>query len=156
MSPSTAHRVPIAGWTRSNALYQRVVGKSQCSQFSIRYPSRPPLSTAHPPSVVMRSRPLHRQSLAATYRAFNQSRPEHYQLRVSTLFWLSADVRRKWTKDEDHHAAEHSTTSLSNATRKLASRDALDSIQNLNSAASRRSHESEPRHDEHVPHSICA
>ncbi|KAH7130774.1 cutinase transcription factor 1 alpha [Dendryphion nanum] len=38
--------------------------------------------------------------------------------------------------------------------KKLVARDSLDGIQTLNSASSRRSHEAEPRHDEHVPHSI--
>ncbi|KAF2182235.1 hypothetical protein K469DRAFT_691463 [Zopfia rhizophila CBS 207.26] len=62
--------------------------------------------------------------------------------------------KKKWSKDDDHHAADNNASSVSNANRKLASRDALDSIQNLSSASSRRSHEAEPRHDEHVPHSI--
>jgi hypothetical protein len=65
------------------------------------------------------------------------------------------DVFRKWTKDDEHHT-ENTTSSVPSANRKLASRDALDSIQSLNTAASRRSHEAEPRPDEHVPHSICA
>lgn len=45
---------------------------------------------------------------------------------------------------------------MPSANRKIASREALDSVQSLSSASSRRSHEAEPRHDEHVPHSICA
>ncbi|KAF2108536.1 cutinase transcription factor 1 alpha [Lophiotrema nucula] len=61
--------------------------------------------------------------------------------------------KKKWSKDDDHHT-ESSANNLSSANRKLVSRDALDSVQNLNSASSRRSHEGEPRHDEHVPHSI--
>ncbi|KAF1951493.1 hypothetical protein CC80DRAFT_575389 [Byssothecium circinans] len=63
------------------------------------------------------------------------------------------DHGRKWSKDDEHHA-ETTTASVSNVNRKLASREALDSIQNLNSAAPRSSHEIEPRLDEHVPHSI--
>ncbi|KAF2463128.1 uncharacterized protein BDR25DRAFT_347359 [Lindgomyces ingoldianus] len=61
--------------------------------------------------------------------------------------------KKKWTKDDDNHAGEN-TSSVSSVNRKLASREALDSIQNLTSASSRRSHEAEPRLDEHVPHSI--
>ncbi|KAF2735243.1 hypothetical protein EJ04DRAFT_492095 [Polyplosphaeria fusca] len=62
--------------------------------------------------------------------------------------------KKKWSKDEDHQ--HDSSAAVSSATRKLASRDALDSIQNLSSASSQPSHEAEPRHDEHVPHSIYA
>ncbi|CAO2650742.1 Nn.00g020340.m01.CDS01 [Neocucurbitaria sp. VM-36] len=58
----------------------------------------------------------------------------------------------KWSKD-DEQTAENSS-SASNANRKLASREALDSVQTLNSASSRGSHEAESRRDEHVPHSI--
>ncbi|KAF2657530.1 hypothetical protein K491DRAFT_690990 [Lophiostoma macrostomum CBS 122681] len=61
--------------------------------------------------------------------------------------------KKKWSKDDDGHA-ENTNSSAANANRKLASREALDSIQNLNSASSRQSHETEARHDEHVPHSI--
>lgn len=68
-------------------------------------------------------------------------------------FWANANVSRKWSKDDEQNV--ENTTSSSNVTRKLASRDALDSIQ-LGSASSRGSHEAEPRRDEHVPHSICA
>lgn len=76
-------------------------------------------------------------------------------------FWTSADVvPRKWSKDDDHqhHTSEPTPAAVasSSANRKLASREALDSVQTLNSASSRRSHEAEPRLDEHVPHSICA
>jgi hypothetical protein len=60
---------------------------------------------------------------------------------------------RKYGKDDD--PATENTTSTSTATRKIASRDALDSVQTLNSVSSRGSHESESRRDEHVPHSIC-
>ncbi|KAF2003361.1 cutinase transcription factor 1 alpha [Amniculicola lignicola CBS 123094] len=66
-------------------------------------------------------------------------------------------ISKKWSKDDDHqhhHAEPAATASVSSANRKLASREALDSAQTLNSASSRRSHEAEPRHDEHVPHSI--
>ncbi|ORY07763.1 fungal-specific transcription factor domain-domain-containing protein [Clohesyomyces aquaticus] len=62
--------------------------------------------------------------------------------------------KKKWSKDEEHHHAGENTASASSANRKLASREALDSVQNLTSASSRRSHEAEPRLDEHVPHSI--
>ncbi|KAF2266953.1 cutinase transcription factor 1 alpha [Lojkania enalia] len=59
--------------------------------------------------------------------------------------------KKKWSKDDDHL---ENTTTVSAANRKLASREALDGFQTLNSASSRRSHEAEPRHEEHVPHSI--
>ncbi|KAF2272569.1 uncharacterized protein EI97DRAFT_205549 [Westerdykella ornata] len=61
--------------------------------------------------------------------------------------------KKKWPKD-DEHQPESTHAAASNVNRKLASRDALDGIQNLNSAAARPSHEAEGRHDEHVPHSI--
>ncbi|KAF2019135.1 cutinase transcription factor 1 alpha [Aaosphaeria arxii CBS 175.79] len=62
--------------------------------------------------------------------------------------------KKKWTKD-DEQQNETSQGSASSANRKLASRETLDSVQSLNPAsASRRSHEAEPRPDEHVPHSI--
>ncbi|KAF2638082.1 cutinase transcription factor 1 alpha [Massarina eburnea CBS 473.64] len=65
--------------------------------------------------------------------------------------------KKKWSKDDEHPVENTAASaSASNINRKLASRDALDSIQNLTSAAPRRSHETEPRLDEHVPHSICA
>lgn len=60
--------------------------------------------------------------------------------------------KKKWTKDDEQHA--ETTSSVSNPNRKLASRDALDSIQSLKSGSSQGSHEPEPRRDEHVPHSI--
>ncbi|KAH7080312.1 cutinase transcription factor 1 alpha [Paraphoma chrysanthemicola] len=60
--------------------------------------------------------------------------------------------KKKWSKDDDQQV--ECANSSSNATRKLASRDAIDSIQNLTSTASRGSHEAESRRDEHVPHSI--
>lgn len=60
---------------------------------------------------------------------------------------------RKWSKDDDQ--GTESTSSSGNATRKIASRDALDGSQGLNPATSRASHEAESRRDEHVPHSIC-
>jgi hypothetical protein len=47
------------------------------------------------------------------------------------------------------------TSVTATATRKIASRDALDGAQNLNRSSSRGSHEAESRRDEHVPHSIC-
>ncbi|KAF2706731.1 hypothetical protein K504DRAFT_470780 [Pleomassaria siparia CBS 279.74] len=75
--------------------------------------------------------------------------------------------KKKWSKDDDqHHTHTHAHTHVepvilssaaSNPTRKIASRESLDSVQNLNkagSASSRLSHEAEPRLDEHVPHSI--
>ncbi|PSN72876.1 hypothetical protein BS50DRAFT_606729 [Corynespora cassiicola Philippines] len=61
--------------------------------------------------------------------------------------------KKKWNKDDEHHA-ESTTSAVPSANRKIASREALDSVQSLSSASSRRSHEAEPRHDEHVPHSI--
>ncbi|CAI6246693.1 unnamed protein product [Periconia digitata] len=69
--------------------------------------------------------------------------------------------KKKWSKDDEKHTETTTASTATAATavtsssinRKLASRDALDSIQHLNSAASCRSHE-EPRLDEHVPHSI--
>jgi hypothetical protein len=64
-----------------------------------------------------------------------------------------ANSRRKWSKDDDQHT--ECTTTNSTATRKLASRDALDGVQNLKAAPSRNSLEAESRRDEHVPHSIC-
>ncbi|KAF1841149.1 uncharacterized protein K460DRAFT_380866 [Cucurbitaria berberidis CBS 394.84] len=60
--------------------------------------------------------------------------------------------KKKWSKDDEQSA--ENTSSATNATRKLASRDALDNSQALNSASSRSSHEAESRRDEHVPHSI--
>ncbi|OCK83063.1 hypothetical protein K432DRAFT_379833 [Lepidopterella palustris CBS 459.81] len=60
--------------------------------------------------------------------------------------------KKKWSKEDDHSLDVNA--SVSNANRKLASREALDSIQNLAAASSRRSHDPEPRHEEHVPHSI--
>lgn len=81
--------------------------------------------------------------------------------RIGKLPWIDprhqrsfADVDRKWNKDDEQQV--ESSSSASNATRKLASREALDITQNLNSASSRGSHEAEARRDEHVPHSICA
>ncbi|KAH9870689.1 hypothetical protein IAQ61_006167 [Plenodomus lingam] len=59
---------------------------------------------------------------------------------------------RKWSKDDDQLV--ESTSSAANANRKLASRDALDSIQSLNSGSSRASQDAESRREEHVPHSI--
>ncbi|KAL5120282.1 hypothetical protein ACEQ8H_001840 [Pleosporales sp. CAS-2024a] len=59
--------------------------------------------------------------------------------------------KKKWTKEDQQ---TDSPTASSSATRRLASRDALDSIQTLQSAAEQASHESDPRRDEHVPHSI--
>lgn len=63
--------------------------------------------------------------------------------------------KKKWSKDDDH-STEANASASSNANRKLASREALGSIQkpNLTATASRRSHDPEPRHEEHVPHSI--
>jgi hypothetical protein len=60
--------------------------------------------------------------------------------------------KKKWSKDDEQGA--ESTNSSGNATRKIASREALDRVQGLNSTASRASHEAEQRRDEHVPHSI--
>ncbi|EMD61412.1 hypothetical protein GGP41_004031 [Bipolaris sorokiniana] len=60
--------------------------------------------------------------------------------------------KKKWSKDDDQ--GTESTSSSGNATRKIASRDALDGSQGLNPATSRASHEAESRRDEHVPHSI--
>lgn len=69
--------------------------------------------------------------------------------------WPIANLGRKWNKDDDHQP-ENAAASTANVNRKLASREALDGIQNLSSAAARRSPAGEPRHEEHVPHSICA
>ena len=63
------------------------------------------------------------------------------------------DGSRKWSKDDDQ-ASEHAS-STATATRKIASRDALDSVQTLQPTSSRGSHEAESRRGEHVPHSIC-
>ncbi|KAF2832963.1 hypothetical protein CC86DRAFT_310511 [Ophiobolus disseminans] len=60
--------------------------------------------------------------------------------------------KKKWSKDDEQPT--DCANSITNATRKLASRDALDSIQSLKSTSSRGSHEAESRRDEHVPHSI--
>ncbi|KAH6416953.1 hypothetical protein HBI14_106720 [Parastagonospora nodorum] len=59
--------------------------------------------------------------------------------------------KKKWSKDDEQTECATTTTT---ATRKLASRDALDNIHNLKSATSRGSHEAESRRDEHLPHSI--
>ncbi|KAF1972863.1 cutinase transcription factor 1 alpha [Bimuria novae-zelandiae CBS 107.79] len=61
--------------------------------------------------------------------------------------------KKKWNKEDEPHA-EPTHASTAGASRKLASREALDSIQNLTSAGSRQSNEAEPWHEEHVPHSI--
>ncbi|OCL06484.1 hypothetical protein AOQ84DRAFT_390161 [Glonium stellatum] len=68
--------------------------------------------------------------------------------------------KKKWAKD-DEQATEASASAPTNTNRKLASREALtalDSIQTLNNltatTTSRRSHDPEPRREEHVPHSI--
>ncbi|KAF1946127.1 hypothetical protein EJ02DRAFT_450899 [Clathrospora elynae] len=60
--------------------------------------------------------------------------------------------KKKWSKDDDQ--VEENTNSALNVTRKIASREALDSIQSLNSTSSQGSHEAEARREEHVPHSI--
>ncbi|KAF2813290.1 uncharacterized protein BDZ99DRAFT_253225 [Mytilinidion resinicola] len=60
--------------------------------------------------------------------------------------------KKKWSKDEDQ--TTETNASAASATRKLAAREALDSIQNLAAASSRRSHDPEPSSEEHVPHSI--
>ncbi|KAH8727499.1 cutinase transcription factor 1 alpha [Phaeosphaeriaceae sp. PMI808] len=60
--------------------------------------------------------------------------------------------KKKWGKDDEQ--PEERTNSTTNLTRKLASRDVLDSAQTFKSASSRGSHEAESRRDEHVPHSI--
>jgi len=60
--------------------------------------------------------------------------------------------KKKWSKDDDQATENASTTAP--ATRKIASRDALDGAQTLNRSSSRGSHEAESRRDEHVPHSI--
>lgn len=70
--------------------------------------------------------------------------------------------KKKWTKDDEQQSnnenaqssASNNNANNANANRKLASRESLDGIQSLNSATSLRSHEPEPRHEEHVPHSI--
>ncbi|KAJ4296643.1 hypothetical protein N0V90_006691 [Kalmusia sp. IMI 367209] len=99
----------------------------------------------------------------ATNGAFNPSRcprsspPLHWQRSADEsvdLFLLTTIAPRKWNKDDEHHVETTANASAAGASRKLASREALDSIQNLTSAGSRRSHEAEPWHDEHVPHSI--
>ncbi|KAJ8118618.1 hypothetical protein OPT61_g427 [Boeremia exigua] len=60
--------------------------------------------------------------------------------------------KKKWNKDDE--AQSETTATPTNVTRKLASRDALDSNQSLNSASSRASQDAESRINEHVPHSI--
>jgi len=60
--------------------------------------------------------------------------------------------KKKWSKDDDQATENASATAP--ATRKIASRDALDGAQTLNRSSSRGSHEAESRRDEHVPHSI--
>ncbi|KAL5393415.1 hypothetical protein DPSP01_000235 [Paraphaeosphaeria sporulosa] len=61
--------------------------------------------------------------------------------------------KKKWSKD-DEHQTESTNVSTAAASRKLASRDTLDSVQPLTSAGTRRSLDAEAWHDEHVPHSI--
>ncbi|KAJ4983702.1 cutinase transcription factor 1 beta [Stagonosporopsis vannaccii] len=60
--------------------------------------------------------------------------------------------KKKWNKDDDAQAETTATTT--NVTRKLASRDALDSVPSLKSVSSRASQDAESRINEHVPHSI--
>ncbi|KAI8936555.1 hypothetical protein NX059_006956 [Plenodomus lindquistii] len=60
--------------------------------------------------------------------------------------------KKKWSKDDEQPA--ETSNSASNLNRKLASRDALDSVQSLNPGSSRGSQDAESRRDEHVPHSI--
>ncbi|XPS74793.1 hypothetical protein M3J09_006907 [Ascochyta lentis] len=61
--------------------------------------------------------------------------------------------KKKWNND-DEPQTENTTTTTTNVTRKLASRDALDSAQSLKPASSRGSQDVETRMNEHVPHSI--
>jgi hypothetical protein len=135
MSLSTARHAQIADSTKLTALSRRAGERSEYLQIASRFP---PLS----------ARCRHERNGFVDIFSICLELPS----KPLTI----TDVHRKWSKDDDHNHTEHTTSSVSNANRKLASRDALDSIQNLNSAASRRSHEAEPRHDEHVPHSICA
>ncbi|KAF2131603.1 hypothetical protein P153DRAFT_416575 [Dothidotthia symphoricarpi CBS 119687] len=58
--------------------------------------------------------------------------------------------KKKWSKDDEPQV--ECTSSISSANRKLASRDALDSILHLNSSCG--SQETESQRDGHVPHSI--
>ncbi|UPX11112.1 uncharacterized protein EKO05_0001735 [Ascochyta rabiei] len=60
--------------------------------------------------------------------------------------------KKKWSKDDEPQT--ETTTTPSNVTRKLASRDALDSAQSLKPAPSRGSQDAEIRMNEHIPHSI--
>lgn len=60
--------------------------------------------------------------------------------------------KKKWNKDDE--AQTETTANTTNVTRKLASRDALDGVQSLNSVSSRASQDAESRINEHVPHSI--
>jgi len=64
-----------------------------------------------------------------------------------------ADVCRKWGKDDEQPV--QILSSASSANRKLASRDALDSIQCLTPSSLRASQDVKLRRDKHVPHSIC-
>ncbi|KAL5458709.1 hypothetical protein PMIN06_003173 [Paraphaeosphaeria minitans] len=74
---------------------------------------------------------------------------------TSTEPWLHHVLFQimKWSKDDEHHT-EPINVSAAAASRKIASRDALDSVQTLTSAGSRRPLDAETWHDEHVPHSI--
>ncbi|OSS45781.1 hypothetical protein B5807_09578 [Epicoccum nigrum] len=60
--------------------------------------------------------------------------------------------KKKWNKDDE---PQTETTTTTNATRKLASRETFDSVQSLKTSSSRGSQDAESRINEHVPHSIC-
>lgn len=67
-------------------------------------------------------------------------------------FLLTAS--RKRNKD-DGNPTESTRPGISNINHKIFSCKALESVQNLKTTSSRRLHQAEPQHDEHVPHSIC-
>ncbi|KAF2199870.1 hypothetical protein GQ43DRAFT_433009 [Delitschia confertaspora ATCC 74209] len=68
--------------------------------------------------------------------------------------------KKKWSKDDEHSNSSVDRNNCSsypanlNVNRKLASRDTLDGLQNLAVPSLHSSHDTELRHDEHVPHSI--
>ncbi|KAF1984655.1 hypothetical protein K402DRAFT_335789 [Aulographum hederae CBS 113979] len=62
--------------------------------------------------------------------------------------------KKKWSKEDETRGEANTSASAHPCNRKLASRDALDSLQSR-AAAPQQSHDLEPQHlDDHIPHSI--
>jgi hypothetical protein len=163
-SPNTAHPAQTADWTKSTASCQRADVRSQSFQRTL-HPMTP--RQCHFPGVddgvcehgVMRVARPRGAIPQATNGALTASRSysncHEHAVGIFGQWILSLTITRKWSKDDEHHT-EPTSVSAAAASRKLASRDALDSIQTLTSAGTRRSLDAEAWHDEHVPHSICA